>query len=316
MPRAFRPALLAGLLLALAATAGRAGAQVEVTVDNDLFGVRGADDAPPDYEYTHGLRGVWRSGGVPRWLRAAARACGADDDGCARMRWEVGQKIFTPRRDAAEPLPGERPYAGWLYAAAGVERAGPRGTRSLRVEAGMTGAPSLAEPVQTTLHRLAGYRKPLGWRNQLGFEPALALRYDESRVLVRAGEASRFSARVAPEWGAAVGTLWTGAAAGVRARLGYGREIEVDGARARGVYLTGGVRGEWVARNLFLDGSTFRESPSVRKRPLVGEADAGLGVRHGRYELRYRTVFRGREYRTQSAPHRYGSITFVVHPAR
>ncbi|HEX5869628.1 MAG TPA: lipid A-modifier LpxR family protein [Longimicrobium sp.] len=127
---------------------GAARAQVEVTIDNDLLGLRGADDPPPDHEYTHGLAVSWdarRPGGAGRGAR-----------------WEVGQRIYTPRRDASELVPGERPYAGWLYGA-WERRTTSEGTRSrLRIEAGVTGRPSRAEPVQGAFHRIAGYQEQLG----------------------------------------------------------------------------------------------------------------------------------------------------------
>ena len=313
------PLLIVSLALAAALPRG-AAAQVEARIDNDLFGVRGADDAPRDYEYTHGARVTWRNERIGRRVGRLGRSCSStmSDDGapCLRLRYEVGQKIFTPRRDAAEPVAGERPYAGWLYGAAGIERSDRGGTRTVSVEVGVTGPPSLAEPVQTELHRLAGYRPPLGWRNQLRFEPAAAVRYREERALLRFGERARVSGRLAPEWGAAAGTLWTGAHAGVGGRVGWGRGIDNGGSDARGAYLFGGARGEWVARNLFLDGNTFRGGPRVEKRPFVGEAEAGVGFRWRRFELRYRTVFRGREYRTQEEPHRYGSVDLVLHPRR
>lgn len=306
MPR--RPPILAAALLLLAiAPAGEARAQVRLTVDNDLFGPRGVDDAPPDYEYTHGTRIEVFSDRARGWaapLGLRTPSCGEAAAGarCLRTRYEAGQRIYTPRNDAAEPLPGERPYAGWLYAAAAAEEAGPRGTRSVGLEVGVTGPPSLAERVQTELHRLAGYRPQLGWRNQLRFEPAFALRYAERRVAASVAD-GRFSAALAPEWDAALGTLRTAAAAGVRGSAGVG-----------GAYLEGALRQEWVARDLFLDGNTFQGGPRVTKRPFVAQAELGLGIRVRRVEARYRAIWRGREYRTQTEPHRYGSLTFTLHP--
>lgn len=301
------PILAATLFLLALASPGGLRAQVRLTVDNDLFGPRGADDAPPDYEYTHGTRvevfaDRVRWWAVPLGLRTPSCGEAARGGRCLRTRYEAGQRIYTPRNDAAEPIPGERPYAGWLYAAAAAEEAGPRGARSVGVEVGVTGPPSLAERVQTELHRLAGYRPQLGWRSQLRFEPAFALRYAERRVAA-AVEGERLSAGLAPEWEVALGTLRTGAAAGARGSVGFG-----------GAYLEGALRQEWVARDLFLDGNTFGEGPRVTKRPFVAQAELGVGFRFRRVEARYRAVWRGREYRTQADPHRYGSLTFTLHP--
>jgi hypothetical protein len=299
----------AAAVLVLGTAAARAEGQVAVTVDNDLLGPRGPDDPPPDYEYTHGMRVSW-----------TARERETADGGRRRVRWEVGQRIFTPRHDAPEPLPGERPYAGWLSASAAVEYARPGRTRSLGVELGVTGPPSLAGTVQNGLHRLAGYQRQLGWEHQLAFEPGIVLRYDERRAWAARGE--RFSAAVEPRWGAMAGNVWTLAHAGARASAGWRAlpgDVTPDGSAAdggrTGVYALAGVRQEWVLRDLFLDGSTFRDGPSVGKRPFVPEAELGVGVRVRRFELRYRAVFRGREYRTQDEPHRYGSVTLTVHPS-
>lgn len=271
---------------------GAGWAQVRLGIDNDLFAPRAPSAKPADYEYTAGTRVSWTSPNVRWWARALR-------DSVARRRtvWEVGQEIYTPRHDASEPLPGERPYAGWLYGSVSAMEPGPRRTRALTLQLGVTGAPSLAGPVQTTLHRLAGYRAPLGWKHQLPFEPGIVLRYGESwRLTAGAIDAG-------PEWEAELGNVLTGARAGARARIG--------GRRA---YLLAAAREEWVARNLFLDGSTFRDGPRVRKRPFVAQAEAGAGARIGRVEIEYRAVFRGREYRTQEAAHAWGSIAITLHP--
>lgn len=268
-------------------------AQVRLEIENDLFAPRAPSAKPADYEYTAGTRVSWTSANVRWW----ANRLGDSTDAARRTVWEAGQEIYTPRHDAPEPLPGERPYAGWLYGSVRAMETGPRRTRALTLQLGVTGAPSLAEPVQTTLHRLAGYRAPLGWKHQLPFEPGIILRYGESWRLTQGAIDS------GPEWEAELGNVLTGARAGVHARIG-----------GRRVYVLAAAREEWVARNLFLDGSTFRDGPRVRKRPFVAQAEAGAGARIGRVGIEYRAVFRGREYRTQEAAHGWGSIAITVHP--
>ena len=93
------------LLLTRPAAGQRLGA-VTVRLDNDILAPRGGG-APPDYDYTQGLSIVAELDSV--------RGC----ERCARVG--VGQRIYTPRRDAPEPVPGERPDAAGLVAAAEVE---------------------------------------------------------------------------------------------------------------------------------------------------------------------------------------------------
>jgi hypothetical protein len=135
----------------------------------------------------------------------------------------------------------------------------------------------------------------------------VVLRYGESWTIEGDPGAA---AELSPEWEVALGNVLTGARAGVRGRIGSG------GLRrgGDGVYAVAAVRGEWVGRNLFLDGNTFRESPSVRRRPFVPQAEVGVGTHLGWLGFEYRTTWRGREYRTQAKPHGWGSISLIVNP--
>jgi hypothetical protein len=215
----------------------------------------------------------------------------------------VGQEIYTPLHDAPEPLPGERPYAGWLYASVTAEETRPGLRRAATLQLGVTGPPSLAGPAQTGLHRVAGFDLPLGWDHQLAFEPGVVLRYGESHTV--SADVAGVLAEAGPEWEVALGNVLTGAHAGIHAKVGGG-----------GVYAIAGARGEWVGRNLFLDGNTFRTSPRVEKHPFVAQAELGAGARLGRLGVEYRATFRGREYRTQERPHPWASVRLVLHPRR
>lgn len=330
MPRFLSLRLLPALLAAGVFAAAPALAQspeapavraVRVEADNDAFNFW-VPVPRPDHEYSHGVRMVVEADRAAGWgwLAPSARPCtGGEAEGerCLSTRWEVGQKIFTPRRDAPAPLPGERPYAGWLYASGEGRVEGGALRRSLAVEVGVTGPPSLAEEVQTAYHALAGYWEPLGWQGQLAFEPGVVARYEESRLLVDAAAGGVRFATVAPHWRVSAGNVHTGAEAGVRAQLGYGvaHPWRAPGTR-RGtpvaLYAAGGARGEWVVRSLFLDGNTFRAGPRVEKLPLVAETEVGVGVRVKRLVVEYRVATRGREYRTEPAAHRWATITVGV----
>jgi hypothetical protein len=279
-----------------------AAAQVRLTLDNDLFGPHRIGYRAPDYEYTAGTRLSWRSAGT-RWWAAPLGLAPDSAGGARRLRttWEAGQEIYTPRHDAPEPLPGERPYAGWLYGSVTAEETRPGLRRAATLQLGATGPPSLAAPVQREIHRLGGFEPPEGWAHQLAFEPGVVLRLAEARS-VSAGVAGA-AAEIGPEWEVALGNVLTGARAGLHARVARG-----------GLYALAGVREEWVARDLFLDGNTFREGPRVVKNPFVAQAELGAGARIGRVGLEYRATFRGREYATQESPHAWGSVVLVLGP--
>jgi hypothetical protein len=323
LPLAFLTSLPAGVA-AQDGPAGRDGSRraVRVVVDNDLFAVRGGG-VPPDYDYTHGTRATvaWRA--APRWLRrrggvsgtapgchtAAARAMG-----CRAASLTVGQEIYTPRQDAPAPVPGERPYAGWLHAtgAAVAVRAGR--TRTLAVTAGVTGPPSLARPVQDGVHRLMRNQPQLGWAHQLRAGAGVEVAYAEVRRGERRVGGSGIAA-VRGQWGATLGTVRAGLGVGGDGTLGLRgprpwspAEPEVE--RPPRAYLLGGVRQDWVLRDAFVEGRGARAG-AVR-RPLVPQGEVGGGYRWRALAVEYRHVVRGRAYRAQPAAHAVGSVRVTV----
>jgi hypothetical protein len=148
-----RPMLGVGLLLLACAGAAAqtpdAGRSFRLAIENDLIALRGAG-APPDYDYTHGTRIAAAWVGAPAWVRRLAGGkppCHrpvARERGCVAAALEVGQEIYTPRRDSPLPIAGERPYAGWLYASAAARVISAGRLRTVRVMFGVTGKPSLA----------------------------------------------------------------------------------------------------------------------------------------------------------------------------
>jgi hypothetical protein len=70
--------------------------------------------------------------------------------------------------------------------------------------------------------------------------------------------------------------------------------------------------GELVARDLFLDGSTFFDGVSVDHRIPVGMYRLGLGIRLWSVHLSYDVTARGRSYVTELGSHTYSSLTAEV----
>jgi hypothetical protein len=255
--------------------------------------------APADYDYTQGLVLGVELDWAPRWVPRAARLSACDASGTEarlRTRFEAGQRIYTPRQDAPTPIPGERPYAAWLYAGGGVARESAGGVRSLEVEIGVTGPPAMGEPVQNGVHRLTGSERQEGWAHQTGFEPGILLRIRETR---RWGGGA---ARIEPAAGMELGNVRTAASAGASAVLG----------RGTGPYARLGARQEWVVRDIFLDGNTLGSRSSARKLPFVSEGAAAAGFRGRKWSAEYRFVARSREYRAQPGGHAYGSLVLTV----
>ncbi|HYR11144.1 MAG TPA: lipid A-modifier LpxR family protein, partial [Longimicrobium sp.] len=208
-----------------------AAAQVrayQLTSDNDAYNFWIPMAVRPDYEYSNGVRvaveregaGLWR--GLSRRLAPCAAGTAEPDAeaGCASTIFEAGQRLYGPRQDSYEPMAGQRPYAGWLYAAATGRVVNGDTRHSVGVEAGVTGSPSLGEPVMETYHRVAGFWEPVGWRHQLAFEPAVAVRYGMERRVAEARVGGVRAADVVAQAGASAGNLRTGMHVGARVRAG------------------------------------------------------------------------------------------------
>jgi len=136
-----------------------------------------------------------------------------------------------------------------------------------------------------------------------------------------------------PHLGASVGNVFTYAATGLTLQFGQGTGwrtpprvapslpgSSVLGAPggAFGWALFVGVEGRAVARNLFLDGSTFRHSHSVPKKVLVGDLNAGLMLVLGHplglppVRLTFSFTLRSKEFDGQDGIDRFASVSATL----
>ena len=312
--------LLALLLLAPSAFAQSAGFSrgARLIVDNDLFAVHRGH--PDDHDYTHGTRLIATSAGTPGWVRAlfgGAPGCdgaAARRAGCLASSFEIAQEIYTPRLDGLAPVPGERPYTGWLSAAGGLHFVTGERIRSLRLEVGVTGPSSLAEKAQDGIHSLLGERERRGWAHQLDRGAGFNVAADE-RMHVVQRDSGRYVSSLALEYGAVAGTIRTAAHVGLLGRFGVGElpvwsPADLAVTTWRGMYVIAAARQYFVYQDLFVEGNA--DYPGAVRLPMVQEATLGVGVRRGRLGIEYRHVLRGREYEAQQRAHAFGSVGISV----
>ena len=184
------------------------------------------------------------------------------------------------------------------------------------------------EEVQNNFHEIINSYEVLGWDNQLDNEIVFALMYErKERAWVRTNiEGLDFD--VTPHWGVSLGTLQTQGKAGATFRLG--RELRndfgpprvrpalggggfFDSAPGFILYVFAGVEGRAVARNVFLDGNTYKDtSPNVDKEPFVIDGQAGVVLQYGPAQLSWTFVTRTREFKTQSERQQVGAVSVSV----
>ncbi|MEY3895610.1 MAG: hypothetical protein RLZZ214_1129 [Verrucomicrobiota bacterium] len=77
-----------------------------------------------------------------------------------------------------------------------------------------------------------------------------------------------------------------------------------------GAYLFLRVDGRAVARNIFLDGHTFSDSPSVDKYPLVADLSAGVAMNIKNMKIAYAMVYRTEEFKGRDEGQVFGTVSF------
>lgn len=340
-----------GATIAVAApmTAQTPAGTIRFELDNDLFAIRGTGK-PADYDYTAGTQVDLEFERAPSWMRRLA--CPTSRSRCdtfpdsspngshssahdrVTAAFGLGQDIYTPRHDTLSPVPGERPYAGWLFASATARRisgihSGER-VRTLSATLGVIGPPSLAADVQNGIHRLLNNHPQLGWAHQLLTEPGVLLEYDDAHVsdhhptdLLTRILGTDATARTSWHVSAAAGNVLTGLNAGATGWIGlkelrgqrsdYSLDVAPERDPPMRVYLVGGIRGDAVLHSIFIDGNTFVPSVRATRVPLVWQSELGVGVRTRRLSAEYRFITRGVEYAAEPGPHSYGAISVAVH---
>jgi len=285
---------------------------MQVFIENDSFG-------STDQYYTNGIKiggGVEASKVGAFFALPPITVLDIITEGAANhLGLFVGQNLYTPRDitvSASQPL--DRPWAAWLYLGAVAQSVKEDRLHTVEVDLGVVGPPALGRQVQTFWHQyIVDAPEPNGWANQIRSEPGFLVSYLHKR---RFGD--RSGVQVVPHAGASIGTIMTFARAGGIARFGqnmtgFGPDgIEPGGAmlkNAREQY-EGGVRDpyEWfifagfdarlVGHNIFLDGSLFRDGPSVSRRAGVYDLLAGVSARIDKFRLSITRVRRSAEFST------------------
>jgi len=297
---------------------------VSLVVENDLF-------YNHDRDYTSGIALVWvpSEDSTPDWaLRIAHWLPWFPEEGHVHHGYAIGQNMYTPRDiTLADPPLDDRPYAGWLYGTIGLGVETGRQLDQLALTLGVVGPASHAEQTQKFVHEIVGSPEPQGWDTQIRDELGIILTYQRSWRELTTTTLGGLDLDLTPHIGGALGNVYTYANAGMTLR--YGKRLPLDYGPPRiqpsvpgsgffaptdkfTWYLFAGVEGRAVARNIFLDGNTFKDSRSVDKEPLVGDLQWGVTLTWQGARLSYTHVWRTREFTTQDGGDQFGSISLSM----
>lgn len=326
------------LAAALPARAGEDGDTLTIQTENDRYVLPSADR-----HYTNGLKLSWLSrevdlpASVTRftdWPSLFVRTGSAPIG--RRVGIALGHSIFTPENTQSRPLVrDDRPYAGWAYvelsfhAVHADDQGGPARQDTLALQLGVAGPAAGGEPVQNNWHDVIGAERAKGWNNQLRNEPGANLVFERRWRTDALAEFKPLglSLDVVPHYGMSIGNVLTAFGAGATLRIGHDLLSDFGPPRIRpslpgsegfrrgrgfGWYFFAGAEGRAVARNIFLDGNSFRDGPSVDRKVLVGDFQAGLAFVFENVRLTYTHVFRTKEFDGQPQGDRFGALSLSV----
>lgn len=337
-----RPFLL-GILVVVLSCAGANAQRLILVEENDVI-AKSYDptkgfSAVHDYDYTQGFfagvvfddfKKTPMAGRVYDVLQGGMINFGAPEGPRQQqLQWIFGQSIFTPQH-ADNPVrqPGDRPFGGWLYT--GVSLAQETGRRQLdtfEIQVGAVGgSASLWKTVQAGFHSLIGDKEPQPGNYQLANEPGIVLSW-ERRWKLGYDLGQGYGIDFIPAVGVTAGNVYTYGEVSGLVRFGQSLGTTWGPTRIRpspsgasfmstsssdpswGWAIFGGAAGRGVARNIFLDGSTFSDSPSVTKKVFVYDLIAGAEIfTQSGYKLGFSVTQRSREYTTQPKSDLFGSI--------
>lgn len=279
-----------------------------------------------DRYYTNGIHIAYES---PENAYPALAGLGRTlwGEGRQRIAVDITQQIYTPANTSAVvPPKGDRPYAGLLLATVSAVQDDAASRSSVGFTLGLLGPDAQGEEVQNGFHDLIGQGHNNGWKSQLHDEPVFS--FNSSRVWrLPTGSVFGLETDALPGVYASLGTLRIAAEGGINFRIGQGLQNDYGAPRIRalgggdafqrgngfGWYIFGGVGGQAVARDVTLDGNTWRDSPSVKLKPFIGQFDGGLAILAFGARLTYTHVVQTQDFQHQKGGmHQFGSLALSV----
>ena len=294
------------------------------TVENDRFG------SGKDENYTSGLRLAYFYDKVdpPEFIKALGDALPFFNfSETTNVYYSAGQNLYTPEIITTSiPDPTDRPYAGFLYTSVGYRTLSDNHIDDIELTLGVVGPAALGEQTQKTVHDLIDSYEPRGWDSQLENELAFMLAYQRTWPEAFSAELDPFYLRIAPHLGVTLGNVYTYTNTGMTFQLVPGRhKWQATPARVRpaipgsGYFIVpknefswsifAGIEVRAVARNIFLDGNTFKDSPSVDKKHGVLDANAGFTLTYDRTQMAYTLNWRSDEFDNQRDNSLFGSLS-------
>ncbi len=330
------------LALALSSAARLAAADAPPSLQYGSVSVYSENDkyfAGSDQHYTNGFKlsvlsaalSNFTDPSVPapaRWVASNLQALVPAGNDC-KLGFSLGQNLYTPTNiHTPTPDPADRPYAAWLYVGAAFQsytlpccEGDIARLDTFEVNLGVVGPWAIGREIQNGVHSILGIPHAQGWANQIHNEPGLDLIYERKWRFETTGAHTGLGADLISHVGACLGNIFTYASTGFEVRAGwclpadFGTNLIRPSGDSNSVhsafdfFFFGAVDGRAVARDITLDGNSFRSSPSIQRKDFVGDWQAGFGLGGRHWQLTYSQDVRTREFVGQLKSSNFGSIS-------
>ncbi len=295
-----------------------------LTMENDMFG------SGEDRNYTNGTRLSYFDYGtkIPDFVKVLEKFIPTFTlNETSSITYSIGQNMYTPSDiTLTNPPADERPYAGFLYGSVGLSSLSHNHIDELEIALGVIGPLSFAEQTQEVVHDIVNADDPSGWDNQLHNEPGIILSWNRLWPTAYTQDFNNLHSRFIPLTGVTLGNVYTYGSAGLMWQLtpkdtswqslpprvrpaipGNGYFMTPDNRLSWSIFA--GAEARIIGQNIFLDGNTFRDSPSVDKKHTILDLNLGATTSYGRAQLAYTLNWRSKEYKHQDEPSLFGSFS-------
>lgn len=273
-------------------------AEIGIISDNDLY-----TSPVNDQYYTNGIEFFYRYLATPKSDKVAKKI----------TEFRIGQYMYNPQSPkAADVSIHDRPFAGYLFAQAGITTFYKNeSVLKLYTQGGVVGPESGAEAVQKALHSVLQYSKVEGWQYQITSTPAVQLGAFYSHKVFAGRFHEKIDFHLQAE--ATVGTIWNTASIGALARISlrgvlnnisssamYNATLNPDRATYTGrreLFIFLNPKLQYMAFDATIQGSPFNDKSPVTYPLIPFRFNGEAGVKYGRNKWNYAFVFnyRGKE---------------------
>lgn len=164
--------------------------------------------------------------------------------------WSLNHKIYTPHKSILQNIQDhDRPFAGLLFLKHAVLKTDKkRYVKNKEYHLGMMGPSAFGEELQTFIHDIYGFVRPIGWKYQI--KNSLAVQYKNETVRKIDKNQKQFF-DFYYSYGFNVGTIYTNTEVALQGRIGFKQLADFDTSLAFGTHLENGLKPRAIESMLF-----------------------------------------------------------------